>query len=59
MVGGMIMNEKEAIKNVTAFFYMVAPVPTAMVHSNLPELCVAKRMPNLQIDYSKQQLSFA
>lgn len=35
------------------------PIPAALVKSNLPELCVAERMPNLRIDDSKEQLSFA
>lgn len=34
------------------------PIPAALVKSNLPELCVAKRTGNMRIDYSKDQLSF-
>lgn len=30
-----------------------------LVRANLPELCVARRMPNMRIDYSQEQLSFA
>lgn len=35
------------------------PFAEALVRTNLPELCVAQRMPNMQIDYSQEQLSFA
>ncbi len=31
----------------------------ALVRANLPELCVAERMPNMRIDDSGEQLSFA
>lgn len=34
------------------------PIPAALVKSNLPELCVGKRMPNMRIDSSKEQLEF-
>ena len=34
------------------------PIPAAMVRANLPELCVAERMPNMRIDYSEPQLRF-
>ncbi len=34
------------------------PIPAALVRANLPELCVAQRMPNMRIDSSKEQLSF-
>lgn len=35
------------------------PIPAALVKANLPELCVAKRMPNMRIDDSGEQLRFA
>lgn len=35
------------------------PIPAALVKANLPDLCVAERMPNMRIDDSKEQLSFA
>ncbi len=35
------------------------PLPAAMVKSNLPELCVAERTPNMRIDDSEPQLRFA
>lgn len=35
------------------------PFAAALVRANLPELCVAKRMPNMRIDDSQEQLSFA
>lgn len=35
------------------------PIPAALVKANLPELCVAKRMPNMRIDDSGYQLRFA
>lgn len=35
------------------------PVPAALVRANLPELCVAERMPNMRIDDSGEQLRFA
>ena len=35
------------------------PFSAALVRSNLPELCVAQRMPNMRIDDSQEQLSFA
>lgn len=35
------------------------PFAKALVKSNLPELCVAERMPNMRIDDSQEQLSFA
>ena len=39
------------------------PLPTALVHSNLPELCVAERMPNITKETVKEeengQLKFA
>lgn len=35
------------------------PIPAAMVRANLPELCTHRRMPNMRIDESKEQLSFA
>ncbi len=35
------------------------PIPAALVRANLPELCVAERMPNMRIDDSQEQLSFA
>ena len=34
------------------------PVAAALVRANLPELCVAERMPNMRIDASREQLSF-
>jgi len=34
------------------------PVAAALVRVNLPELCVAERMPNMRIDASREQLSF-
>lgn len=36
------------------------PIPAALVRANLPELCVAKRMPNMKIESEKTgQLRFA
>lgn len=36
------------------------PIPAALVRANLPELCVAERMPNMQIEAEKTgQLRFA
>ncbi len=35
------------------------PFANALVKVNLPELCTAERMPNMQIDESEQQLKFA
>lgn len=35
------------------------PFAQALVKVNLPELCMSKRMPNMTIDDSKQQLRFA
>lgn len=35
------------------------PFAEALVKANLPELCTAERMPNMQIDDSGQQLKFA
>lgn len=35
------------------------PIPAALVRANLPELCRCKRMPNMRIDDSEEQLSFA
>lgn len=35
------------------------PLPAALVKANLPEMCVAKRQPNLRIDDSQPQLRFA
>lgn len=35
------------------------PIPAAMVRANLPELCVAERMPNTRIDDTEPQLRFA
>ncbi len=35
------------------------PIPAALVRANLPELCVAERMPNMRIDDSGYQLRFA
>lgn len=35
------------------------PFAGALVRANLPELCVAERMPNMRIDDSQEQLSFA
>jgi DNA (cytosine-5)-methyltransferase 1 len=35
------------------------PFAEALVKSNLPELCTGKRMPNMAIDDSEQQLKFA
>ncbi len=35
------------------------PIPAALVRANLPELCRCERMPNMRIDDSKEQLSFA
>lgn len=36
------------------------PIPAALVRANLPELCVAKRMPNMQIEAEQTgQLRFA
>lgn len=36
------------------------PIPVALVRANLPELCVAKRMPNMQIEAEQTgQLRFA
>lgn len=35
------------------------PIPAAMVRANLPELCVAERMPNMRIDDIEPQLRFA
>lgn len=35
------------------------PIPAAMVKANLPELCVAERMPNMRIDDTESQLRFA
>ena len=35
------------------------PFSAALVRANMPELCVAQRMPNMRIDYSQEQLSFA
>lgn len=35
------------------------PIPAALVRANLPELCVAERMPNMRIDDSQKQLLFA
>lgn len=34
------------------------PFAQAIVKANLPELCVEKRMPNMRIDASKEQLAF-
>nr|DAS56737.1 MAG TPA: DNA cytosine methyltransferase [Caudoviricetes sp.] len=34
------------------------PFAQAIVKANLPELCVGKRMPNMRIDESKEQLAF-
>ena len=34
------------------------PFAQALVKANLPELCVGKRMPNMRIDASKEQLAF-
>lgn len=34
------------------------PFAQAIVKANLPELCVGKRMPNMRIDASKEQLAF-
>lgn len=34
------------------------PEAIRMHKANLPELCVAKRMPNMRIDDSQDQLSF-
>lgn len=34
------------------------PVAAALVRANLPELCVAERMPNMRIDASREPLSF-
>ena len=35
------------------------PIPAAMVKANLPECCVADRMPNMRIDDTESQLRFA
>lgn len=35
------------------------PIPAALVKANLPELCVAERMPNMRIDDTGEQLKFA
>lgn len=35
------------------------PLPAAMVRANLPDLCVATRMPNMRIDDAEPQLRFA
>ena len=35
------------------------PIPAAMVKSNLPECCIAERMPNMRIDDTESQLRFA
>ena len=35
------------------------PLPAALVKANLPEMCIAKRQPNLHIDDSQAQLRFA
>lgn len=35
------------------------PLPAAMVRANLPELCLATRMPNMRIDDTEKQLRFA
>lgn len=35
------------------------PLPAALVKANLPEMCIAKRQPNLRIDDSQAQLRFA
>lgn len=35
------------------------PIPAALVRANLPELCIAERMPNMKIDDSELQLKFA
>lgn len=35
------------------------PIPAAMVRANLPEYCMAERTPNMSIDDSSEQLSFA
>lgn len=35
------------------------PFAETLVRANLPELCVAERMPNMRIDDSQEQLSFA
>lgn len=36
------------------------PIPAALVKANLPELCVAERMPNMQIEADQTgQLRFA
>lgn len=35
------------------------PLPAALLKANLPEMCVAKRQPNLRIDDSQPQLRFA
>lgn len=34
------------------------PFAQALVKANLPELCIGKRMPNMRIDASKEQLAF-
>lgn len=35
------------------------PFANALVRVNLPELCTCERMPNMRIDFSKEQLRFA
>lgn len=35
------------------------PIPAALIRANLPELCIGKRMPNMRIDDSQEQLRFA
>lgn len=35
------------------------PIPAALVRASLPECCISKRMPNMQIDDSEPQLRFA
>ena len=35
------------------------PIPAAMVKANLPECCIAERMPNMRIDDTESQLRFA
>lgn len=35
------------------------PIPAALIRANLTELCIGKRMPNMRIDDSQEQLRFA
>ena len=35
------------------------PIPAALVKANLPECCIAERMPNMRIDDTEPQLRFA